>query len=408
MRNNIPADEAIELLLALEARREICRMPLSGASGRVLAVDMRAVIPAPPFDRSPYDGFAFRGEDTKSATRERPAVLEICGELPAGSTAEGELAPGTAVKILTGAPLPRGANATVKSEYTAFTDSQVRIPFPVAPDTDVVRAGEDVAAGTLLARAGEVLTPSLCGVLAGQGFGDVPVYRQPKATVLNTGSELLEPGQSLVPGHIYNSNGITIAGTLTRVGLISEQGGIVEDNEAVIAGRIRRALEDSDLVVTTGGAALGDYDFALSAAERLGAEPLYRKIAMRPGGAMTAAVLEGKLLLGLSGSPAAAVLGLLRIALPFLRRLCGRRELCLPAVSVHLKEPLPKESPVLRLLRGHLEIENGVACFAENPGRGNGVMSSFVGCDLLGEVPAGSPPLRAGELITARRLEGLV
>lgn len=404
MLKNLEADAARDLLCALETTLCVETVPLYEASGRVLAADVTAPIPTPPFDRSPYDGYAFRGADTRGATREHPAILKITEELPAGKAPTMEITAGFAAKILTGAPLPKGADATVKYEITEFTDSEVRIFEPIAPNTDVVRAGDDIKVGTLIAPRGTVVSAPLAGVLAGQGIAAVNVYKKPVIAIINTGTELLEVGTPLRPAMIYNSNVYTLSGYLQELGAATRNAGVVEDDPDAIAGKIGAALQNADMVITTGGASVGDYDWAVGSAQRLGADVLFWKINMKPGGAIMAAVRDGKVILGLSGNPGAAILGLLRIALPYISKLCGRTDLYPTVVEVLLKEPLTKPSPKLRLIRGRLEIQGGAAYFEENEGQGNGAVSSLVGCDLLGEIPAGSPPLPAGTKIKAYRL----
>ncbi len=404
MIRRIEAPAARDLLLGLPVSLQTEKAALSAALGRVAAGDIVSSVPVPPFDRSPYDGYAFRGEDTAHASRERPAVLSITGELPAGTAPAAAITEGTAAKILTGAPIPPGANAVVKYEHTLFTDSEVRLFEPVKPGTDIVYAGEDIAAGTLLAAAGTLITPPVLGLLAGQGIPEVSVFRKPAIALLSTGTELAEAGTPLAPAQIYNSNVHTIGGYLTAAGATAVGAGIAPDDPGEIADRIASALSASDMVITTGGASVGDYDWAVTSAQLLGAKVLFWKARMNPGGSIMAAVRDEKLILGLSGNPAAAVLGLLLIAMPYIRKLCGRADVLPDAVNVHLKYPLKKMSPELRILRGRLEIEDGRAYFAENGGQGNGVVSSFVGCDLLGEIPAGSPPLPAGTMIRAYRI----
>lgn len=401
---NIEADEAVGMLLSLPVTLETETAPLADALGRVLAGDVTAALPVPPFDRSPFDGYAFRGADTAGAARENPVVLRIIEEVPAGKVPTVAVTKGCAVKILTGAPLPEGADATIKYENTDFTADEVRIYAPVPPDTDVVRAGDDIKAGALLAPRGVRLDAPLLGVLASQGIGAVTVYKKPVAAVLNTGSELVEIGAPLPPGMIYNSNVHTLSGYLREIGAEPWNAGVVADDPREIAARIKAALAVSDMVITTGGASVGDYDWAVTASQLLGAEFLFWKISMKPGGSIMAAVKDNKLILGLSGNPGAAVLGLLRVAQPYIRKRCGHFSLTLPAVRVALKEPVTKPSPKLRLLRGRLELCDGAALFTQNEGQGNGAVSSLVGCDLLGEIEAGSPPLPAGTIIRAYRL----
>jgi molybdopterin molybdotransferase len=195
-----------------------------------------------------------------------------------------------------------------------------------------------------------------------------------------------------------------LIGYLREFGADPRPCGVVSDDPADIAAIIRDTIGMSDMLITTGGASVGDYDGMLEALELLGAEVLFWKTAMKPGGSILAAIWQDRLILGLSGNPGAALLGLFRIGLPYIRKLCGRTNLLQPTVEVVLRQPLTKKSPQLRLLRGHLAIDGGTAWFVENAGQGNGIVSSFVGCDLLGEIPAGSPPLPAGTRIKAWRI----
>ena len=377
---------------------------LSDALSRVAAFDVRAPISVPPFDRSPYDGFAFRGEDTKGATRENPVTLRITEELPAGVYPKIPITPGHAAKILTGAPIPAGADVTVKFEHTRFDGDTVAVFEAYKPGTDIVRAGSDITAGDVIVRRGDVISEPVISAFANVGRSHAEVFCRPAITVLSTGTELLEPGDVLRPAMIYNSNVYTLSAYLAAVGAKPVNGGTVEDCSELIAQKIKAALKVSDMVVTTGGASVGDYDFAVGAAEALGAQVLFWKTAMKPGGAIMAATLDGKVILGLSGNPGAAVVGLLRIAMPYVKKLCGRTDCFYPEIQVRLKEPYLKHSDKTRILRGRLEIDDSGAYFAQSGVQGSEAVLSFAGCDLLGEIPQGSPPLPEGTIIKAYRL----
>ena len=404
MLKNIDADDACRMIFELPVALRAETVTLGNALDRVLSADVLARIPYPPFDRSPYDGFAFRGEDTQLASRANPAVLKITEEIPAGVEPQYEITAGYAAKILTGAPIPVGADSTIKFENTEFDVSEVRILEPIAPNTDIVYAGTDVKPGSILAPRGTLINAPIISTLANQGFAGVDVYMRPAITVISTGSELCEAGEPLRPAAIYNSNVHSLSAYLSGVGAVPVNNGSVPDEPEIIADMIGRALESSDMVITTGGASVGDYDWAVTSAQIMGAEVLFWKIQMRPGGAMMVAVKDGKVILGLSGNPAAAVLGLLRIAMPYIKKLCGRTDCFYPEIRVALREPYKKSSPKLRVLRGRLEIIDSHAFFAESGGQGSEDMSSFAGCDILGEIPMGSPPLPAGTVIKAYRL----
>ena len=404
MIKGIQPDDARDMLYNLPASPKTETVAVITALGRVMAADIHADIAIPPFDRSPFDGYAFRGEDTAAATRETPVTLKITEELPAGTVPTIDITPGHAAKILTGAPIPTGADCTIKYEVTEFTDTEVKIFAPVAPGSDIVYAGEDVKLGTPIAKRGDVITPPLMGLLASIGHAEVEVFKPPRAALVNTGAEVVEPGNPLPFGKIFNSNASTLSGYLRRQGIELYNAGVVDDDPALIAERIKMNIADNDLIITTGGASVGDYDCAIRAAELLGAEILFWKAQIKPGGAAVAAVLDGKLILSLSGNPGGAIMFLLRCAMPYIRKLCGRSS-CFPeSIEVYLKHRFDKLSERSRLLRGQLEIIDGKAYFAEYGAQGGGDISSFVVADLLAEIAADSAPLPAGTLVKAWRL----
>ncbi len=389
-----------------EARRLLARLPvlpqtetvsLPEASDRVLAEDCFARLAVPPFDKSPFDGYACRGADTPGCLRVVGVAAAGCGELP-------PLGQGEAIRIFTGAPLPFGADTVVRQEDVTGAYGAVDIPFSCSPGQNVVAEGEDIRPGCILVNRGTRLEPGHLGLLASQGIDRVPVFRRPRAVLIPTGTELFEPGQDRSLHGIYNSSSVALTACMRKLGLEVFRRDIVPDEEPAVLSAVRSALEsDAQVVFTTGGASVGDFDFAAKTARALGAEPLFRKVGMKPGGALTVSSRRDRLLVNLSGNPAAAMMSLLVILRPWLERLCGmpgrEEELILP-----VRFPMPKTCSVPRLLRGHLLVEDGRAWFAERQGRGNGNLSSFAGCDLIGIVPGNSAPLEAGDRIRAIRI----
>lgn len=397
MLKGVEYTQARDILLSLPVRPRTERLPLRGALGRVLAEDVSADFPVPPFDKSPFDGFAFRACDV-------PGTLEVGGESGAGTRELPPLAPGAAIRIFTGAPVPEGADAVVKFEDADAGSGRVTIASAFAPGTNVIRAGEDIGLGELAARAGSVLSPALLGVLASLGRASLRVYGKPQASIICTGTELTEPGEPRPKYGIYNSSVYSLCGYLRSMGFETRFAGAQPDDEELISSALASAMDsDADVVMMTGGASVGDYDFAMRAVERIGARTLFWKVKMKPGGALLAAERDGKLCLGLSGNPAAALMSLLVVLQPCLRRYTGARvrmeELRLP-----LRHALPKVSSGCRMLRGRLLVEDGRAWFLEAEGRGNGNIASFNGCDLIGVIPGGTGMLPANSSIKALRL----
>ena len=404
MRKGIEIAEALEALLEIPVKLDAEALPLGSTLGRVSSEDVVAGIPFPPFVRSPFDGYAYRAEDTAAASKENPVTLTVRQEIPAGFTPKEIVTSGLAAKILTGAPIPQGADAVIKFEETEFTETTVTIFKPVKSGTNIVRAGEDIDAGTVILRQGETIGPAVMGLLAAQGLEKINVYKRPLISVVNTGSELAELGRPLPPGMIYNSSMFTLRGFLEKMGADFRDGGIAPDDEKIIADRVREELATSDMVITTGGASVGDYDCAVAAAEYAGADILFWKINMRPGGSLLAYTLGGKLVIALSGNPGAAVLGLLLFGYPCIKKRSGLQETEPEMCVVRLANELKKTNPRKRIMRGYLRITDGEAWFVENAGQGGGDISSLVNCDLLAEIPEGSPPLPAGSYIKAFRI----
>ncbi|GHS95312.1 molybdopterin molybdenumtransferase MoeA [Synergistales bacterium] len=403
---NISPDEARDALTEQAIRLTAECLPLTAALGRVNAKDVFASHNVPPFRRSPFDGYALLASDTENASERNPAVLEIIEEIPAGKEPKREVTSGKASKILTGAPVPVGADAVVKFEEVIFTDTQVKIPFKLQPERNIIGVGEDVTKGKLLVSAGGRLSAPMLGVLAGQGICKVEVYRKPAVTVFSTGAELAEPGQELRRAQIYNSNTYSIGAYIAEMGCDVIFGRTVEDDPVEIAAVLERAFASSDLTVTTGGVSVGDYDFVPEAVNRLGFSVIFRKVRFKPGGSMMAAVKDGKVLLALSGNPSAAVTGLLYVAAPYIRMLCGRKDVLPKTLEAALDKPLEKKSPKTRFLCGKLVFAGGQVRFRESNRRGNGIISSFVGCDSLAVISAGSPELPEGTFVTVYRVLG--
>jgi len=402
MQTNIEYKAARDLLLEWVTPVETERVPLGAERlvGRVLAEDVTAAEDVPPFDRSPYDGYAFRAADTAGADREHPVTLRILEEIPAGSVWTQTVGPGTAAKILTGAPVPPGADAITKYEETEFTADTVTISAAFSSGENIVPRGEDVTTGDLLAAKGTVIDPALLGVLAAQHIAEPQVYRTPTVAVITTGSELADIRETLHGGKIVNTNIYTFRAEAERCGCRCVTDTVSDDPDA-IAAAIRAALETADMVLTTGGVSVGDYDYTPDAMERAGAEILVRTLRLKPGGASAYAVKDGKLICGLSGNPASALTNYYAVVLPALRKLCGFAKPRLTELTVTLAEDFGKKSPKTRLIRGTLDLADGTAKMHVSHAQGNGVLHSLVGCDLLAEIPAGSGRLPAGTKLSA-------
>ena len=380
------------------------RIPLENCAGRVLAEDLVAGADVPPFDRSPYDGYALRAADTANAGRDLPVTLSILEEVPAGFVGRCTLTPGTAVKVLTGSPLPEGADAIVPFEDTEFTADTVTVFRPVPMGSNIVRTGEDVRRGTRLAAAGTRIDAGLIGSLAAQNKTCPQVYDVPRVGIISTGAELTEPGQPLLPGMIYNTSRFAFAAALRTEGMEPVCLGTAGDDEEEIATLIREGLSRCDALLLTGGVSVGDYDRTPEAMERCGCEILFRGVDLKPGMACCYGMAGNRPVCALSGNPASAMTNYYAVSLPALRRLCGLSACRPEEIALTLGDPFDKKSRGTRLLRGRLELGSGQAVLRLPPDQGNVVLSSLIGCDAMGIVPAGSGPLPAGTVLKGFRL----
>ena len=397
-----PPEEALRRVLdAAQAlpRPAVETVPLDESCGRIAAAALCARMDQPPFDRSPLDGYALHSADTQGAGKDTPRTLPVVMKLCAGDAPVQPLPAGCAARIMTGAPLPAGADCVLMQELTDCGEEQVKIYRTLRPEENVVFRGEDIAEGTVIAPEGTALTPAHIGVLAGQGYAEVPVFRPLTVGVLATGSELLTPGDAWTPGKIYDANGAQNAARLRQLGfaVVREH---CSDDPALIAERMQALLGRCDAVITSGGVSVGQKDYLPAVLEQLDAEMIFQGVAQKPGSPMMAAKLDGKLVFCLSGNPFAAAATLEQYALPALLCAAGRsRESCiLPRTRRTLTTGFSKASKGNRYLRAR--TCGGTVAI---PGEGNaevhssGSLSAMIGCDCLVELPAGSGPVEPGE-----------
>ena len=410
MSNNkqrISLEEARKVLLPFAVGIGTESLPFNESPGRIAAETICSGVYVPPFDRSSVDGYALRAQDTVSSSLKKPVTFEITEEITAGHMPKLELKPFTAAKILTGAPIPTGADCVVRFEETEYTAQTVKISSPLKTNSNAVPMGEDVRPGDVLINKGELISCAHIGLLASIDCLKIMVNCRPQVALINTGDEITEPGTPMAHGKIRNSSRYTIAAILRENGAEVDDGYIVEDECQPLAELLASKLETCDMVVTTGGVSVGDYDMVRRAVSLLGGEELFWKVAFRPGGTILAAMSGGKIILGLSGNPASAVLGLSLIGLPFLRLLSGQSHVYPRLVKVRLLSPILKDSKHGRLVRGCLTAEEGLMCFVPISSEGHGAVSSLVGCDMIASIPPGTPPLPAGESIDAFWLNSL-
>ncbi len=372
---------------------------IESCCGRILAKDLIAAENVPAFDRSAYDGYALRATDTLKAGKDAPVCLSVLENLPAGMVPTREVVSGTATRVMTGAPIPHGADAVVMFEKTAFTEKTVSIYGRLRSGENVVRIGEDIFKGKMLARKGERIDPGTLGALAAQNAARPEVYRIPRVAIITTGSEVAEVGDELKPGQIRNSNRYIMEAACRRIGCMPVYIGKANDSVEEICALIKKGLASCDAVISTGGVSAGDCDLTPDAIETAGGELLFRGVDLKPGMACAYGIYDEKIICALSGNPAAALTNFYAIAMPALKKMAGWSKPEPDEIDIVLADGFSKKSPYTRLLRGRLELSGGRVSIRTAAEQGNAVISSAVGCDAVAIIPAGSGAVCAGTML---------
>ncbi|MEM4575101.1 MAG: molybdopterin biosynthesis protein [Archaeoglobaceae archaeon] len=316
-------EEVLEILKKrCKLNREVEEVKILDATGRVLAEDVHAAVSVPPFDRATMDGYAVKAEDTFTADENSPVKLKLLGKIEAGDWPEVELKNGEAIEVSTGAVIPKGANAVVMVEFTREKEGFVEVFKPVSPGENLMFAGSDIMVGELILRRGTLLTHREIGLLAACGIEKVKVYKKPRVAVISTGNELIEPGEKLRPGKIYDVNSYALCSAVIENGGLAKRLGIVGDDEGVMRDAILKALESADIVITSGSTSAGFGDKIYRVLEEIG-EVIVHGIAIKPGKPTVIAIKDGKPIFGLPGYPVSALTVFEVIVAPMIRNLVG-------------------------------------------------------------------------------------
>lgn len=380
---------------------------LEQSLGRVLARDVTSDIDVSPFDNSSMDGFAVRCADIANAAPDAPVRLTMIGGIGAGNTFGRALEPGQTLRIMTGAPVPAGADAVVKYELVEGDGSQGFVTFtaPAAPGDNIRRAGEEFHAGDVVLRAGEVVNPYAMGMLASAGALELHVHRRPVVGVFAIGSELVGPGEMPTPGKIRNSNTACLAGLAQQAGAVVRTYPIVPDDRDAIKAALSQALAECDMVVSAGGASKGDFDFINPVIDEMG-EVAFSYISLRPGKRQTMGVIDGKPVFGLSGNPAAASVGFELLIRPALRLMGGYPDAQRPTVVARLAAPLRKKEDRRFYDRGELSRDaSGELIVTPYRSQSSALLGGLARCNCLMVIPEQCTGLPAGAPVTCLRID---
>lgn len=387
-------EEALERVLAAIPPLGSETVPVGASFGRVLADNVRSPINLPVFDNSAMDGYAVRSADLIAASSERPVSLRIVAKVAAGAYSEGAIAAGECVRLFTGSRIPAGADAVVMQEDVTAAEATVRVEEPVRPFENIRLCGEDLKAGALIASQGDRINATRVGVLAATGVSALSVSRRPSVALLATGSELREPGQPLGIGEIYESNRFLLAALLTATGAEVTVLPLQADNLEGTEAALRRAFETADLVVSTGGVSVGEFDFVKDAFTRTGGKIDLWRVAIRPGKPFVFGQIGAKFLFGLPGNPVSALVTFLLLARPAILKLQGCRELSLPRVQGVLAEPVYNRGDRRHFVR--VRCAGGVVTVC-GP-QASHMISSLVQANGLLDLPPGAR-LEAGQSV---------
>ncbi|WP_342508219.1 gephyrin-like molybdotransferase Glp [Sporosarcina sp. FSL K6-2383] len=390
MRKPIPVAEAVQLVMEHIHIIGTEMVPLEHAYGRILAQPIIAQHDVPSFNRSPYDGFAVRAQDTLGAAGDNRVKFNVIGEIGAGYVADQEIGKGEAYRIMTGAPIPKNADAVVMLEQTVEQVDGFTLRKPFSPGENISFKGEDATEGELLIEAGTVIHPGTVALLATFGYANVEVAKRPIVGILSTGTELLAVDEQLAPGKIRNSNGPMIAAQLDRMDIRYRSYGMQADDLDACTVIVEQALAETDVLITTGGVSVGDYDYLPAIYERLGAEVLFNKVAMRPGSVTTVAVLGNQLLFGLSGNPSACFTGFELFARPAIIGMMGGTAPYMPRMRAKLGEDFLKPNPFTRFVRAIWDMTpEGMVAVPAGFNKSNAVSSIAKGNCLM-VLPSGT------------------
>lgn len=400
----ITVDEALRTILGSVETLDSEPTCLHAALGRVLAESVTSEAPLPSFDNSAMDGFAIKTQDVQGASFEHPVWLPLVGEAAAGRPWTRPLEQGEAVRIMTGAPVPSGAEAVIRVEDTLVHGDRVAFRVAARAGEHIRRAGEDVTAGQAVLLAGMPLTAGRIQMAAALGHGTLQAIRAPRVAILATGDELVEVFDPLAPGKIRNSNAYGLHAQILACGALPMPLGIAKDTREDTEAMIRRGLESADVVVSSGGVSMGDYDYVAEVAAKLGSVHI-TAIAQQPGKPLTYAILSGKPYFGLPGNPVSTSVCFEVYVRPALRKMMGHTAWFRPVVSARLQASVRSPKGKRSFLRVIVEATSeGYTARLTGP-QGSGIIHSLVHANALAIVPEAVEHLDAGAPIDVMLIE---
>ena len=413
----ISVEEALERILGQVDILNEEERPILDCLGQILADDVYPDIDIPPLDNSAMDGYAVQSRDTRGASRKSPRFLRVIDTVVTGSIPKLELEPGTTMRIMTGAPIPKGADSVVRFEDTDEAQrkehsNETGILVEVKPGRAIRRAGEDITRGSLVFNQGVTIRPPEVGVLASLGRSVVKVIRRPKVAILATGNELVDITQPLPAGKIYNSNTYSVAALVQRYGGIPKPLGIALDSEDSVVARLRQGL-DADMLITTGGVSLGDYDVVKDVLAKQGKMDFWR-VRVKPGKPLAFGMTKGHDQaggvtsiphFGLPGNPVSSMVTFEIFVRPAILKMMGKKNLIKPTIEAVIEEPI-KNADRRRVFARVVVEKRGGQYFARPTGaQGSGILTSMTLANGLAIVPEDKPGVKKGDIVQVMMLD---
>ncbi len=399
-------DEAIKITMSGVAPLGCEQISVEAALHRVLASNITAERDQPPWDNAQMDGYAVLSGDIKTASPNAPVGLRVVGRVMAGDAATVPITTRQAVRIMTGAPIPLGADSVVKVEDTDGGDDIVQIRRASPPGAYVRQRGEDVQSGSVVLHSGEHLTPARIGMLAATGHASVSVYRRPRVAILATGNELVEPGLPIGNHQIRNSNSYTLAAQVCECGGVPVRLGIAVDTHQDLREKIARGLS-SDMLLIAGGVSAGEADLVLTVWKELGVELKFWKVAMRPGHPLAFGTFNGRPLFGLPGNPVSSMVTFEQVVRPLLFALSGFTGRSRPLVEAIVSAPIYKPRGFCHFVRAAVSFVNGAYHATVTGNQGSGILSSMVLANGLIVLPEACEHVNAGDRVQVQLLTTL-
>ena len=383
-----------------EQKTPVETVALKDSLGRILRQDVESDIAIPPFSKSTMDGYAVKSEDVQSASRDNPVRLKVIDEIPAGSMSDKIVKTGQAARIMTGAPVPEGADAIITIENTLSEDDDtVRIYDAVGENRYIIHKGQDILPGQRIAESGVTVTALLMGVLASCGIAHVNVAGRPKIGIISTGSELVTPGDAAGPGRIYDINGYSLYGLTKESGAETTFLGVVQDKSDDLLKTLNNARH-LDILLLSGGVSVGDYDIVHETLQRAGVQEIFWRVKVKPGKPLFFGKMDHTLIFGLPGNPVSSVNNFYLFVKPVIDKLSGKTRWGLKTGTATILNSFILQPGRRKFLRGQIKTDNGREAVWIIPEQRSGVFSPMARADVLVEVPEDRKIVREGD--TAR------